>query len=152
MTIRNEKNFWSGLMFLAFGLFFAGFGSHYTFGTAAKMGPGYFPVVLGSILALLGSLIALGAVSARATEEKVASFVWWPLLLVLFPTVLFALLLPVLGLIASLCLLVIVSSLASHEFSWRAALLNAVVLTAISVCVFVWALKLQLQLLPAFLG
>jgi len=152
MRIVNEKNFWAGVMFLAFGLFFAGFGGRYVLGTAARMGPGYFPVVLGSLLALLGIVIALGAVSARAAAENVAAFAWKPLLLVLVSTVLFAVLLPALGLIVCLCLLVIVSSLASHEFAWRATLLNAAALTAICVVVFVWALKLQLRLLPAFLG
>lgn len=152
MRIRNEKDFWAGVMFLCFGLFFAGFGRSYTFGTAARMGPGYFPVVLGSLLALLGVVIALGATSARAAAEKVATFAWRPLLLVIVPSVLFALLLPALGLIACICLLVVVSSLASHEFAWRATLLNAAALTAICVIAFVWALNLQLKLLPAFLG
>ncbi|MFL6716596.1 MAG: tripartite tricarboxylate transporter TctB family protein, partial [Burkholderiaceae bacterium] len=50
MLIRNQKDFWSGVMFAAFGLFFAGFGTRYTFGSAARMGPGYFPTVLGVIL------------------------------------------------------------------------------------------------------
>jgi hypothetical protein len=152
MRIRNEKNFWAGVMFLGFGLFFAGFGRSYTFGAAARMGPGYIPVVLGALLALLGVVIALGALSARAAAEKVASFAWRPLLLVILPAVVFGLLLPVLGLIACIILLVIVSSLASPEFRWRATLLNAAVLTAICVIAFVWALNLQIKLLPSFMG
>ena len=152
MKIRNEKDFWAGVMFLCFGLFFAGFGRRYTFGTAARMGPGYFPVVLGGLLALLGVAIALGALSARAAAERVGGWVWRPLLLVIVPALLFGLLLPVLGLVACIVVLVVLSSLASPEFTWRAALLNAAVLTVLCVLAFVWALKLQFQLLPAFLG
>jgi hypothetical protein len=133
-------------------LFFAGFGRSYAFGSAARMGPGYFPVVLGAFLAFLGVVIVLGAMSPRAAAEEVASFAWRPLLLVVLPAIGFGLLLPYLGLIACLCLLVVVSSLASPEFSWRATLLNAVALTAICVVAFVWALKLQFELLPPFLG
>lgn len=152
MRIRNQKNFWAGVMFLCFGLFFAGFGRSYHFGTAARMGPGYFPVVLGALLALVGIVIALGAMSARAAAEKVARFAWKPLLLVAVPSLLFGLLLPVLGLVVCIGLLVVLSSLASPEFAWRATLLNAAVLTAICVVAFVWALDLQFNLFPAFLG
>lgn len=152
MKIRNEKDFWAGVLFLCFGVFFAGFGRSYTFGTAARMGPGYFPVALGALLALLGILVALGALSAKGSVEKVAAFAWKPLLLVIVPSLVFGLLLPVLGLIASICLLVVVSSLASPEFGWRGTLLNAAVLTAICVVAFVWLLDLQLNLLPAFMG
>ncbi len=152
MRIRNQKNFWAGVMFLCFGLFFAGFGRSYHFGTAARMGPGYFPVVLGALLALVGIVIALGAMSARAAAEKVARFAWKPLLLVAVPSLLFGLLLPVLGLVVCIGLLVVLSSLASPEFAWRATLLNAAVLTAICVVAIVWALDLQFNLFPAFLG
>ena len=57
MHIRNQKDFWAGLMFAAFGIFFSGFGTRYTFGSAARMGPGYFPTVLGVILIVLGAVM-----------------------------------------------------------------------------------------------
>lgn len=152
MRIGNEKDFWAGVLFLCFGVFFAGFGRAYTFGTSARMGPGYFPVVLGTLLALLGVVVLLGALSARSAAEKVAAFAWKPLFFVVVPAVLFGLLLPALGLIGCICLLVIFSSRASAEFSWRATLLNTVVLTVICVVAFVWGLNLQFTLLPAFLG
>ena len=152
MRIRNQKDFWAGVMFLAFGLFFAGFGSRYHLGTTARMGPGYFPIALGTLLALLGGIICLGAVSSRASAGDVARFAWKPLLLVTVPAVAFGLLLPVLGMIPCIFLLVVVSSLATHEFAWWPTLLNAAVLTIICVVAFVWALNLQFQLFPAFLG
>ena len=57
MKIRNAKDFWSGVMFIAFGLFFAGFARQYDLGTAARMGPAYFPTMLGLLLVLVGAMI-----------------------------------------------------------------------------------------------
>ncbi len=51
MQIRNKRDFWSGMMFLIIGLLFVLLSRQYQLGTAAKMGPGYFPTVLGGLLA-----------------------------------------------------------------------------------------------------
>lgn len=152
MRIKNQKDFWAGLMFIGFGGFFAGFGTLYTFGTAARMGPAYFPTALGVLLMGLGLIVAVNGVSANADPEQVDKFAWPILLLILGPIVLFGLLLGPLGLIACLFLLVAISSYASHEFNWKEALTNAVVLIVLCLLVFVWALKLPFQLLPAFIG
>jgi hypothetical protein len=152
MRIKNQKDFWAGVMFVAFGAFFAGFGTQYAFGSAARMGPGYFPTVLGLIVIVLGIIVAIGGLSPGAAEEKVARFDWQTLLLVLGPIVLFGLLLNPLGLVVSLFVLVAISSYASHEFKWREALINAVVLIALCLIIFVWALKLQFPLWPSFIA
>ncbi len=152
MHIRNQKDFWAGLLFAAFGLFFSGVGTRYTFGTAARMGPGYFPTVLGIILIILGVVIALGALSPKAEEQRVQKFSWPTILLVLGSVVLFGLLLQRAGLVISLAAVVIVSSLASHEFGWKATLVNTVVLIALCMAVFVYALSLQFPLWPTFLA
>ena len=58
MQIKSLKDFWAGLMFISFGLFFVGWAlTHYQMGTAVRMGPGYFPVMLGGLLAVLGSMV-----------------------------------------------------------------------------------------------
>jgi hypothetical protein len=152
MRIKNQKDFWAGLLFVAFGVFFAGFGTQYTFGTAANVGPGYFPTVLGIITAVLGIVVAIGGLSPNAKEEKVKRFAFPTLLLVLGSVVLFGLLLKPLGLVLSLFLLITVSSLASHEFKWKATLAVAFALIALCLLVFVWALSLQFQLWPSFIG
>ena len=152
MLIRNQKDFWSGVMFAAFGLFFAGFGTRYTFGSAARMGPCYFPTVLGVILVIMGAVIALMALSSKAETQKVDRFSWSTIVLILGSVVLFGLFLPRLGLIISLVTVVLVSSYASHEFGWRAALINTVVLVLLCLFVFVYALSLQFPLWPTFLG
>lgn len=152
MHIRNQKDFWAGVMFAAFGLFFSGFGTRYTFGTAARMGPGYFPTVLGIILVLLGVAIALAALSSKAHEQKVAKFSWPTIVLILGAVVSFGLLLNTAGLVISLITVVMVSSYASHEFGWKAAVINTVVLVGLCLFLFVYALSLQFPLWPTFLA
>ena len=152
MHIRNQKDFWAGLMFAAFGLFFSGFGTRYTFGSAARMGPGYFPTVLGVILIVMGAIIALTALSPKAEEHRVQKFSWPTILLVLGSVVLFGILLQRAGLVISLATVVIVSSYASHEFGWKATIINTVVLIALCMAVFVYALSLQFPLWPTFLA
>jgi hypothetical protein len=152
MKIKSQKDFWAGAMFTAFGLFFVGFGTQYSIGTAIRIGPGYFPTALGVIVILLGIVILVGGLSAKATAEKVDKFNWPTLLLILGPIVLFGLLLKPLGLIVSLLILIAISSYASHEFSWKATLINAAVLILICLMVFVWGLKLEFPLWPFFVG
>jgi hypothetical protein len=152
MRIRNQKDFWAGIMLVAFGTFFAGFGTQYTIGSAAHMGPGYFPTVLGCILMGLGIIIAVSGVSPKAAEEKVDRFAWSTLLLILGPIVLFGLLLDTLGLVLCVLMLVGISGYASHEFTWKGTLGNAVALIMLCLGVFVYALKLQFTIWPTFIG
>jgi hypothetical protein len=152
MRIKNQKDFFAGLLVVALGLFFVGFGLQYKFGTSAKMGPSYFPTVVGTISILLGIIISVRGLCAKAMEERIAKFNWPALLLILGPIVLFGLLLKKLGLILSLLILVAGSSYADKGFRWRATLMNAAVLIVICLVVFVWGLKLQFQLWPSFIG
>ncbi len=137
---------------MVFGIFFAGFGTRHTIGTAAQMGPGFFPTSLGVIVILLGIVILAGGLSVKATAETVDKFNVSPLLLILGSTVLFGLLLKPLGLVVSLLILVVISSYASHEFSWKGTLMNTATLIVMCLAIFVWALKLQFQLWPSFIG
>jgi len=75
MQIRNGKDFWAGLMFVGFGLGFMLIAFNYSMGTAGRMGPAYFPVVLGGLLALLGAVIFLRALVSRIEHPlKVFAF------------------------------------------------------------------------------
>jgi hypothetical protein len=152
MNIRNQKDFWAGIMFVAFGAGFAAYGTRYAFGTAERMGPGYFPGVLGLLLVAIGVTVAVRGVVGKGGAERIGKFAWSTLLLIIGPVVLFGLLLGSLGLVACLLMLVGVSSYASHEFGWKATLGNAVVLIGLSLLVFVYLLKLQFPLWPAVFG
>jgi hypothetical protein len=152
LRIQNQKDFAAGLIFLVAGAGFAIGAFNYTIGDAARMGPGWFPLWIGVLLAVLGLVIAAKAMAPGATRDllqrpELRTMGW-----ILGSVVLFGLLLQPLGLVLSLAVLVLVSSFASHEFGWKGALLNAVILILFSVGVFIRGIHLQIGLWPAFLG
>lgn len=149
-AIRNPKDFWAGLIYLAVGLGALYVAQDYAMGTAVRMGPGYFPKVLGSVLALIG-LIALVRGFLRP-GEAIGRLAWREALLVLGATVLFGLLVRGLGLAISLLVLVVVSAYASRQFRLRPILLLAVGLAAFSVLVFIEGLGIPLPLLGSWIG
>ncbi|OZI27212.1 tricarboxylate transporter [Bordetella genomosp. 7] len=152
MQLRNKQDFWSGVMFALIGLGFAFGATQYSMGTAARMGPGYFPFWLGICLAVLGAVVALGALSPKATATTVDRFDFKILFIIIGSVVLFGLLLRPLGLYLSIFLLVVGSSIASFEFSWRVAVVNAIFLVVFCWLAFVKGLGLIFPLWPTFLG
>jgi uncharacterized protein YacL len=138
-------------MFFAFGMIFVVLSQQYHVGSAAKMGPGYFPLVLGGLLALLGAIIALGSISAANVELKVEKVGWRELGLILGSVALFGALLPSFGIVVALVVLIGVSAFASHDFSLRDTLIAIVVLAVFSYFVFVKGLELQFPLWPKFM-
>lgn len=151
MRIHNHRDFWAGVMFLAIGAAFAGFAQQYSLGTPARMGPGFFPTMLGVLLALLGVVIVLGSFAGTGAPLRVAPVRWRPLALILLSVLLFALTLPKLGLIVAVVLLIGVSALAAHDFRGKETLASIVVLLALSWLVFVEGLDLQFPVWPVFL-
>lgn len=152
MQLRNRQDFWSGAMFVAIGLGFAWKATSYQMGTAARMGPGYFPFWLGMVLALIGVIVLLGSISKRATETHVDKFDWRIVGLVVGSVILYGFILRPLGVYLSVAILVIVSSLASHEFSWKVSVCNAIFLVVFSYFAFIRGLGLIFPLWPTFLG
>ena len=152
MRIRHPKDFCSGVMFMLFGAAAIFFAADYNIGSAAKMGPGYFPFALGALLAALGVTLLLRSVFWTKGSQAGPAFHLKPLVLVLSSVVLFGLLLRPLGLLVSTTLLVVVSSMASHEFRWKEALLNAAVLIVVVLLVFVYCLDFQVPIWPSFLA
>jgi len=151
LKIRNQKDFVSGLMYIGFGSFFAILARGYQMGTAAKMGSGYFPFWLGVLLATIGAYVALRSMAPKQMDEKLAKVDIPSVAWVTGSTVVFAISLSFLGLIAAIFLLVVISAMASHEFSWKGSILNAVFLIGFAYMAFVWGLKLQFPVWPTFL-
>lgn len=150
MRIKSPKNFWAGMMFIAFGLFaMIGALVNYQVGTAVRMGPGYFPAVLGGLLAALGVLVLLEAVVVEG--PKVPMLHLRPLLLISFGLVIYGYSLNYVGLMIATALLVIVSAAGGHEFKWKEVALLSAVLIAFSVLVFVKGLTLPFPIWPAFM-
>lgn len=152
IAIRNQKNFASGLLYIAVGLAFAVGATNYRLGDAARMGPGYFPLVLGLLLACIGAIVLAGSLRSHTPPETMPDFHFKTLAWILGSVVLFGILLVPLGLVGALVVLVFVSSMASHEFGWKGALLNALALLVICAGAFVYGLGLQLPMWPAFMG
>lgn len=151
MRIRNQKDFWSAVMFVIFGVLFIAWSTDYQFGSTQRMGPGYFPTILGILLVLLGILVALPSLKADAEETHVGKIGWRGLIVILGSVILYAVLLPRLGFVIAMASLVIISAMASKEFTWKAALLSVIVLGAFSYLVFVKGLELQFPVWPTFL-
>lgn len=149
MKVKSQRDFWSGVMFIGVGASFAWGALNYKFGSSAQPGPGYFPFGLGLLLTLLGALVLFKSLTVESHDgDPIGTFAWRPMLLILGAVALFGFTLPRLGLLLALPLLVLVSSFASSEFRLRDALLNALVLTALSWLVFVKGLGLTIPLLP----
>ena len=151
MQIKSPKDFWAGLMFMASGLFFAFWAiKFYQMGTAVRMGPAYFPTVLGGLLAVLGLIIFLGSFAMEG--PKVPAFALRPLILISVACVLYGYLMKPLGLVGATAALVFVSAAGGHEFKWREVIILYVILMIFSWAVFVKGLTLPFPMWPEFLG
>lgn len=149
MKIKSQKDFWSGLMFIAVGLGFAWGATNYSFGVAARPGPGYFPFGLGLLMAVLGGVVLFNSLAVETEDgDPVGAFAWKPLLIIVGSVVIFGALLPRLGMFISLPLLVLMSASASDEFKLKEALINAVILTVGSWAIFIYGLNLTIPLWP----
>lgn len=116
------------------------------------MGAGYFPFWLGIVLALLGAIVLLGALSPKAEKTYVDRFDLRIVFLVVGSVVLYGLLLKPLGIYLSVFVLVVISNLASHEFNLKVAVGNAIFLVVFAYLAFIKGLGLIFPLWPAFLN
>ena len=152
MQLKNKQDFWSGVMFILLGLGFAWKATSYSMGTSARMGPGYFPHWLGILMAILGAVVLLSSFRKKAEETEIDPFDFKILGIIISSIVVFGLALRPLGLIISLLLLVLISSTASHEHSWKVSIYNAIFLAVLCWLSFVKGLGLVFPIWPSFLG
>ena len=159
--IKSQKDFFSGLMFMLVGGAFAWGATGYTVGSGARMGPGYFPLLLGIVLAVLGGLIAFYSfVEHTGDGDKVGAFAWRPIVFILGANIVFGILLaglpsfgvPAMGLIAAIYALVIIASKAGENFVLKDVLILATILSAGSYVAFILLLKLQMPVWPTFIA
>ncbi len=153
MKIKSQRDFWSGLMFIAVGVGFAWGATNYSFGSSARPGPGYFPFGLGILQALLGAFLLFEALVVETEDgEPIGTWAFKPLFIIMASVATFGFLLPRLGMMFSLPLLIITTSLAGDEFHWKDALISVVVLTLGSWFIFIYGLKLVIPLWPTFIA
>lgn len=160
MNIKSQKDFFSGLMFMGFGVAFAWGSSSYTIGSGARMGPGYFPLVLGVLLTLLGGAITFKALVVETVDgNKIGRIAWKPLFFIIAANLVFGAMLgglpsihlPPMGLIVGIYTLTFIASLAGDEFRVKEVLVLATVLALLSYLAFILLLKLQFPVWPAFI-
>jgi hypothetical protein len=152
MKIKSQKDFWSGLMFVAVGLGFAWGATTYSFGSSARPGPAYFPFGLGILLAIMGALVWFASITVETEDgEPIGAIAWKPLIIITSSVVMFGLILPRLGLLLSLPLLIIVAALAGDEWHWKDSIISVVVLTLGSWLIFIKGLSLVIPLWPSFI-
>jgi hypothetical protein len=160
VKIKSQKDFFSGLMFTVVGASFAYGATNYSIGSGGRMGPGYFPLLLGVILAILGSAIMFKALVVETQDgEKIGQWAWKPLFFIIAANVLFGILLgglpslgiPAMGLIAAIFGVTIVASLAGDTFNLKEVLILSVVLSIGSYLAFIMLLKLQFPVWPTFI-
>jgi hypothetical protein len=144
--IRNPKDFWAGVLFVAVGVAAIVIASNYPLGTAARMGPGYFPRMLGLLLVALGALLALRG--TRTAGAPLSRLQWRPTVIVLGSVVLFGAIVNRAGLVLSTVLLIVLASAASREFRPRESLVAGIFLATLAVGVFVIGLQLLLPIWP----
>ena len=152
MRLRNPKDFWAGVLFAVIGASFAIVVQVYEYpiGNTRRMGPGFFPLVIAVILAIIGLVIVAKAFVTDG--EAVSKFAWRPLLWILGGVVLFGVLVKTIGLVLGIIMLVLVSSFGGHEFKLKEQLIAATILAAGCTLVFVKGLGLSFPIWPAFLG
>ena len=165
LKIKGPQDWWAGWMFIGFGMFFivVALGTPefindlvgqkliqgYQMGSSVRMGPAYFPVVLGGLLAVLGAIVLFDSIVEEG--PKIAKFHFRPLLFVLASSLAFAYLLKPLGLVLASVALVFICAYGGHEFKWKEVAIMSVVLVIFSVIVFVKGLSLPFPVCPDFI-
>ena len=147
---RNPKDFWTGLLYIFFGASAIIIGRDYNMGTALRMGPAFFPTILGAVLAVIGAIAVIRSFITPGTPIGAVSFKG--LVLVTLSVVAFGFLVRGAGLVVALPLLVIISAYASTRFQWRSALIMAAGLTIFCALVFVKGLGIPLPIIGPWLG
>jgi hypothetical protein len=161
MKIKSQRDFFSGLMFLVVGIAFAWGATSYQVGQAARMGPGYFPLMLGIVLAALGGFIIFESLVVETEDgERIGKWAWRPLSFVIGANLLFGVLLgglpgiglPYMGMVLAIIGLTFVAALAGDKFKFKEVAVLSVILAVGSYLAFVVLLKLQFPVWPQFIS
>jgi len=160
VKIKSQKDFFSGVMFTVVGVAFAWGATTYNVGSVARMGPGYFPLMLGILMAVIGLAIMFSGLTVETEDgEPIGKWAWKQVFFIIGANLAFGVLLgglpsvgvPAMGMIIAIYALVIIASMAGSEFHLRSVLILATVLAVGSYIAFIWALKLQIQVWPTFI-
>ncbi len=151
--IKDQRDFWAGVLFAAFGAFFCFYSiANYPLGTASRMGPGYFPMLLGGFLLFLGVLICLKSFFFTPHDgSNIGPFDWRVVFIILGSVLVFALLLRPAGLIPATAVMIFISSFANRTHKIFQAIVLAIILSVAVWLIFVVGLDLTVPIWPTFL-
>ena len=152
MKIKSQRDFFSGLMFIAVGIVFAVGATNYSMGSSAKPGAGYFPLILSVLMAILGGIVLFKSLTIETEGgDPIGDIAWRPLVVIVAAIAVFGATINSLGLVIAVPILILISSLAGDEFKWFGVVVNSIVLTLFSWLIFVVGLKLTIPLWPKFI-
>jgi hypothetical protein len=146
--LRNNRDWIAGLLFIVLGALATVLARDYPFGTTMRMGPGYFPTMLGGILLVFGATILLRGI--RSGERVKGEWGVRPLAWITLSIVLFGFLLDRVGMVPATVVTLFAAAAAGREFRLKEVLLLAIVMTAFSVAVFSYGLKLPYPLVGSY--
>ena len=161
MRIKSQKDFFAGLLYMGIGIAFAWGATNYNIGDGARMGPGYFPLLLGIVLAVIGAIVMIRAMVVETADgEPIGQWAWKPLIFIILANFLFGILLggvpslgiPALGVMVGIIVLTLVAAYAGPEFKLKEVIILAIILAVGSYVVFIWGLNLQMQVWPSFIS
>ena len=147
---RDNRDFFAGLLYIFTGALAIFMALDYPFGSALRMGPGYFPRVLGGIMIAFGIVVML---MGMKNNEKIKGY-WSIRALIVLPlsAVVFGILMEEVGFIPALAALIPAAAASGKEFKWLEVILLTIGLIIISVCVFIWGLGLPYPLIKGLWG
>ena len=145
LKIKNPQDAGSGALFIAIGLAGLYFGSSLDFGTARRMGPGFFPMIISGLIALAGVLVLMKGLTVHG--PAIQRMQLRPVLMLMLALVAFGLLIEPLGVVVATIALVVLAALARREIRWGETLILALCAAAFVVLVFVYGLG---QALPVW--
>lgn len=137
---RNNRDFFAGLFFIVLGAIAMWMARDYPFGSALRMGPGYFPSVLGGIMVAFG--VAVMIMGIKSNIKVKGNFSIRALVVLPLASVVFGVAMEHLGFIPALALLIPLSAAAGNQFKWLEVVLLTAGLILLSLGIFIWGLGL----------
>ena len=148
---RTNKDLWAGLMYIVTGALGMWIARDYPIGSALRMGPGYFPSVLGGIMVVMGIYVL--ALGLRKNHEKIQGNLSLRALIVLpISMIVFGILMEEAGFIPAMAALIPVSAAAGRDFKWVEVILLTIGLTILCAAGFIFALGLPYPLIKGMWG
>ncbi len=148
LGLSKNRDFWAGLMLMGIGVAAIYIARDYRFGSTTKMGPGFFPALLGGVLIAFG--VAIVVVGLRSGEQIQGRLSLRALFLLPLSLVLFGILMELAGFIPAMAAVISVSAASGREFKWVEVLLLTLLLTGASAALFIWGLGLPYPLIKGF--